>query len=97
MAQDQTTDTHAAEGAALGFWYQAFYALLTLVTLSTDDAAIGIEQLDDVELKADGQKLLYQLKHSISAMKLPQFRGRSAGRDQSFSAMALASYSMGER
>jgi hypothetical protein len=67
MAQDQTTDTHAAEGAALGFWYQAFYALLTLVTLSTDDAAIGIEQLDDLELKADGQKLLYQLKHSISA------------------------------
>jgi len=30
-------------------------------------------------------------------VKLPQFRGRLAGRDQSFSAMALASYSMGER
>ena len=67
MGQDQTSETHAAEGAALGFWYQAFYALLTLVTLTTDDAAIGIEQLDDVELKANGQKLLYQLKHSISA------------------------------
>ena len=30
-------------------------------------------------------------------LKLPQFRGRSASRDQLFSAMALASYSMGER
>ena len=30
-------------------------------------------------------------------VELPQFRGRSAGRDQLFSAMALASYSMGER
>ncbi len=67
MAQDQSSGVHAAEGAALGFWYQSFYALLTLVTLTTDDAAIGIEQLDDVELKADGQTLLFQLKHSISA------------------------------
>ena len=32
MAQDQSSGVHAAEGAALGFWYQSFYALLTLVT-----------------------------------------------------------------
>jgi DNA invertase Pin-like site-specific DNA recombinase len=30
-------------------------------------------------------------------VKLPQFRGRLAGRDQSLMAIALASYSMGER
>ncbi len=58
--------THSAEAAALGFYYQAFFALHTLIALKTDNAAIGIEQLDDVELKADGQTLLYQLKHSIS-------------------------------
>ena len=67
MDHNKSSGTHAAEGAALGFWYQAFYALLTLVTLTTDDAAIGIEKLDDVELKANGQTLLFQLKHSISA------------------------------
>jgi len=67
MDDDRVSETHAAEGSALGFWYQAFYALLTLVRLTTDDAAVGIEQLDDVELRADGQKLLFQLKHSISA------------------------------
>lgn len=66
MGQSQVSGTHTAEGSALGFWYQAYFALLTLVTLTTDDAAIGIEQLDDVELKADGQTLLYQLKHSVS-------------------------------
>jgi hypothetical protein len=30
-------------------------------------------------------------------LELTRFRGRLAGRDQLFSAMALASYSMGER
>jgi hypothetical protein len=65
MNDDQSSNVHAAEGPALGFWYQALYALLTLVALTTDDAAIGLEQLDDIELKADGHTLLYQLKHSI--------------------------------
>jgi len=67
MNEENGSRTHAADAAALGFWYQALYALLTLVAQTTDDAAVGIEQLDDVELKADGHTLLYQLKHSISA------------------------------
>jgi hypothetical protein len=71
MDEDQIIQTHSAEGSALGFWYQAHFALLTLVTLTTDEAAIGIEQLDDVELKADGKTLLYQLKHSVSANPPP--------------------------
>lgn len=71
MVNDQQSEPHAAEGAALGFWYQAFYALLTLVTLNTDDAAIGIEQLDDVVLTTDKQTLLLQLKHSILAPPPP--------------------------
>ncbi|WP_256587731.1 ABC-three component system protein [Pseudomonas sp. GW531-T4] len=56
---------HDASAAALGFYYQSQYALLMLVRLRTDDAAVAIERLDDIEIKANGQSLLYQLKHSI--------------------------------
>lgn len=62
---------HSAAGAALGFWYQSLYALLLLAGQSTDDAAVGIEQLDDIELTADGRTLLYQLKHSIGLAPPP--------------------------
>lgn len=68
---DENNASHSAEGSALGFWYQSLYALLILVAQETDDAAIGIEQLDDIELKADGHALLYQLKHSIAAKPSP--------------------------
>lgn len=70
MAKGQE-QAHSAEAAALGFYYQAFFALLTLMTQETDDAAIGIEQLDDVDLKVDGHNLLYQLKHSLSSTPSP--------------------------
>jgi hypothetical protein len=64
---EPTTPTHSAEGSALGFYYQAFQALFTLLKQDSDNATVGIEQLDDIELTADGQKFLLQLKHSISA------------------------------
>jgi hypothetical protein len=66
MDESQQGGAHSAEAAALGFYYQAFFALLTLLGQSTDNAAVGVERLDDVELKADGHTLLYQLKHSIA-------------------------------
>lgn len=56
---------HSAGAAALGFYYQAFYALITLMEQDTDNAAIAVEQLDDIDLKVDGQTLLFQLKHSV--------------------------------
>lgn len=62
---------HSAEASALGFWYQSLYALLILASMTTDDATIGVEQLDDIELTADGQKLLYQLKHSMKTKPSP--------------------------
>ncbi|MDC0713008.1 hypothetical protein POL68_31390 [Stigmatella sp. ncwal1] len=71
MGEYQQSGTHAAEAAALGFYYQTFFALLTLLSQDTDNAAVGIEQLDDVELSIDSQTLLYQLKHSISAAPPP--------------------------
>jgi hypothetical protein len=67
----QTNGSHSAEAAALGFYYQTFFALLTLLEQDTDDAAVGVEQLDDVELKTDGLTLLYQLKHSLLASPPP--------------------------
>ncbi|GEA68403.1 hypothetical protein PA3_25610 [Acinetobacter pittii] len=56
---------HSAEASALGFFYQSLYALDTLLGLSTDNAAISIETLDDVQLDENGKNLLFQLKHSI--------------------------------
>lgn len=64
-------ELHTAEAAALGFYYQTFFALETLVAQSADDAAVAVERLDDVELNADGRTLLYQLKHSISGTPPP--------------------------
>ena len=69
--QDLTNQPHAAGAAALGFYYQSFYALLILVQNEADDGAISLEQLDDIQLKADGRDLLYQLKHSISLEPRP--------------------------
>ncbi len=97
MGEGEEGKSHAAEGSALGFWYQALYALLTLVTLATDDAAVGIEQLDDVELKADGQRLLFQLKHSISATPAAiTVRSRSLWRTMKVWIDALPSLTLAE-
>jgi hypothetical protein len=63
--------THSADASALGFYFQTLFALEILVRETADNAAVAIEQLDDVELRADGQKLLYQLKHSISESPPP--------------------------
>lgn len=71
MGKGSEPATHAAEAAALGFYYQSLFALVTLVAQATDDAAVAIERLDDVELVADGNTLLYQLKHSISLTPPP--------------------------
>ncbi|TAL98749.1 MAG: hypothetical protein EPN73_02220 [Paraburkholderia sp.] len=58
---------HSAGDAALGFYYQAFYALRTLLDHPHDDATVCVETLDDVEIRSSGQTLLTQLKHSMSA------------------------------
>jgi hypothetical protein len=71
MSDERQTGSHAADAAALGFYYQAFFGLETLVAQSADDAAVAVERLDDVELTADGRTLLYQLKHSLSVTPPP--------------------------
>ena len=66
MSTSSQSGAHSAEASALGFYYQALYALLVLFEQNTDDAAVSVEQLDDVQLSVDGQDLLFQLKHSLS-------------------------------
>lgn len=62
-----SANPHSADAAALGFLYQAQYALLRLWREQGDEAVIHLETLDDVVLEANGQMILEQLKHSLSA------------------------------
>ncbi|RWO82536.1 hypothetical protein [Mesorhizobium sp.] len=57
---------HSADASALGFLYQAQYALLRLWKEQSDDAVVFLETLDDVVLKTNGETILEQLKHSLS-------------------------------
>nr|WP_025827781.1 ABC-three component system protein [Acetobacter persici] len=61
------TNSHSADDAALGFLYQAQYALLRLWNEAVDDAVIYLETLDDVMLESNGETILEQLKHSLAA------------------------------
>lgn len=61
-----STNAHSADAAALGFLYQAQYALLRLWNETSFEAAIYLETLDDVVLEANGLTILEQLKHSLS-------------------------------
>jgi len=53
-----STNAHSADAAALGFLYQAHYALLRLWNEPSLEAAIYLETLDDVVLEATGQTIL---------------------------------------
>ncbi len=60
-----STGKHGAVGPALGYYYQAIFALITLFDSGNDNAFISIETLDDVYHEDGSQKNLIQLKHSI--------------------------------
>lgn len=55
---------HSAVGSALGYYYQAIYALIFLFD-ADENASVGIETLDDVTIINGEKKELHQLKHSI--------------------------------
>lgn len=67
MSGDRPQTGHSAEASAMGFFFQPYFALVALLKSEADEAAIGIELLDDVELETDDRKHLYQLKHSLKA------------------------------
>lgn len=60
-----STGQHGAIGPALGYYYQAIFALITLFESDNDNAFISIESLDDVYHEDGAQKNLIQLKHSV--------------------------------
>jgi hypothetical protein len=60
------TVSHQAVGPALGYYYQAIYALVTLFNSSSLGAFVSIETLDDVYLSDGAKSELHQLKHSIN-------------------------------
>jgi hypothetical protein len=64
--------------------------------LVATDLPDGRNIADDY-LRRRGWKESASTREYIAGLELPRFRGRAAGRDQSLSAMALASYSVGER
>jgi hypothetical protein len=64
-------NVHSAAPVALGFYYQSLYALTLLLKSSDDEGAVSVETLDDVNLKADGQDYLTQLKHSVKENPSP--------------------------
>jgi hypothetical protein len=60
-----TPPSHSAVGPALGYYYQAVYALRLLLLEDAPDASISIESWDDVVLEKGLARQLHQLKHTI--------------------------------
>lgn len=61
--------SHSAVGPALGYYYQAIYALRLLLVEENDGASIAIETWDDVVLEKGAARELHQLKHTIDLSK----------------------------
>lgn len=57
---------HSAIGPALGYYYQAIFALISLFDSKNDNAYISIETLDDVFHEDGVIKNLHQLKHKTT-------------------------------
>ncbi|MDH3349299.1 MAG: hypothetical protein OEM02_14515 [Desulfobulbaceae bacterium] len=55
----KTKHDHSAVGPALGYYYQAYYALITLFNSKDDDAFVSIESWDDVYFEEEDKKWVY--------------------------------------
>ncbi|MQY49522.1 hypothetical protein GAO09_26150 [Rhizobiales bacterium RZME27] len=65
MSGQLRVDTTSAEDKSIGFDYQYYYFLNELLNLKAGQTA-GLEVLDDVHVeRADGTRLLVQLKHTV--------------------------------
>lgn len=71
--------THSAAPSALGYYYQAVYALRLLLS-GHDDASVSIESWDDVYLEAGARRELHQLKHSLGDSKQIGIKSRGVWR-----------------
>jgi hypothetical protein len=62
-------NTHSASGSALGYYYQAVYALRQLLLEDEPDASVSIESWDDVFIEKGSKRELHQLKHKLDLSK----------------------------
>lgn len=62
--------SHSAIGPALGYYYQAVYALISLFDSQNENAFVSIETLDDVYHEDGEIKTLVQLKHKTTNSKI---------------------------
>lgn len=60
-------DSHSAIGPALGYYYQAIFALISLFDSQNDNAFVSIETFDDVYHEDGATKILHQLKHKTTS------------------------------
>lgn len=60
-------NTHSAIGPALGYYYQAIFALISLLDSQNDNAYVSIETFDDVFHEDGTIKNLHQLKHKTTS------------------------------
>ncbi|MBU6123391.1 hypothetical protein [Hymenobacter siberiensis] len=67
----------AAGPQALGYLYQAQYALYTLLTADGEESALILEGLDDVELQSATATELQQLKHHLNTKRQAVLSNRS--------------------
>lgn len=67
----------AAGPQALGYLYQAQYALYALLTADGEESALILEGLDDVELQSATATELQQLKHHLSTKRQAVLSNRS--------------------
>lgn len=58
--------SHSAVGPALGYYYQAIFALISLFDSKNDNAFVSIETFDDVYHEDGVTKTLHQLKHKTT-------------------------------
>jgi len=62
--------SHSAVGPALGYYYQAIFALISLLDSQNDNAFVSIETFDDVYHEDGARKILIQLKHKTTNSKI---------------------------
>ena len=62
--------SHSAVGPALGYYYQAVFALISLFDSQNDNAFVSIETFDDVYHEDGVTKNLIQLKHKTTDTKI---------------------------
>ena len=72
-----TSFSATAGPQALGYLYQAQYALYTLLTADGEESALILEGLDDVELQSATATELQQLKHHLSTTRQAVLSNRS--------------------